>query len=152
MKICLISTAPAEQWQINHLYLSDCYMTVEGVTPIVVIFNHTHKWRLQWKLQRQLGRTLQAPIGIDCGMMVFNVSDDKQRCICNMQLLLQLMRPLRAQRGHLIPLWARRCPISVPSHLQLGGTLVPRSTRHCLPPPPQLHIDSSPSMSNQLLV
>ena len=98
MKICLISTAPAEQWQINHLYFSDCYMTVEGVTPIVVMFNHTHKWRLQWKLQRQLGRTLQAPVGIDCGMMVFNVSDDKQRCICNMQLLLQLMRPLRAPK------------------------------------------------------
>ena len=48
MRICLISTAPAEQWQINHLYFSDCYMTVEGVTPIVVMFNHTHKWRLQW--------------------------------------------------------------------------------------------------------
>ena len=77
------------------------------------------------KLQWQLARTLRAPAGIDCGMMVFNVSDDKQRCVCNRQLLPQLVRPLRAQTGHLIPVWARRCPVSVPSHLQLGGTLVP---------------------------
>ena len=76
-------------------------------------------------------------------MMVFNVSDDKQRCICNRQLLPQLVRPLPVQTGHLIPVWARRCPVSVPSHLQLGGTLVPRSTRHCLPPLPQLQLSKS---------
>ena len=36
-------------------------------------------------------------------MMVFNVSDDKQRCVCNRQLLPQLVRPLPVQTGHLIP-------------------------------------------------
>ena len=103
-------------------------------------------------LLQLLGRTLLAPVGIDCGMMVSNVFVNKQRCVCKRQLLPQLVRPLLAQRGHLIPLWARRCPLSVPPHLQLGGTLVPRSTRHCLPPPPQLHIDSSPSIYNQFIV
>ena len=76
-------------------------------------------------LLRLLGRTLLAPVGIDCGMMVSNVFVNKQRCVCKRQLLPQLVRLLLAQRGHLIPLWARRCPISVPPHLQLGRTLVP---------------------------
>ena len=76
-------------------------------------------------LLRLLGRTLLAPVGIDCGMMVSNVFVNKQCCVCKKQLLPQLVRPLLAQRGHLIPLWARRCPLSVPPHLQLGGTLVP---------------------------
>ena len=35
-------------------------------------------------------------------------------------------------------------PLLTGSHLQLGGTLVPRSTRQCLPPPPQLIISCSP--------
>ena len=83
---------------------------------------------------------------------VFNVSDDKTHCICTRQLLPQLGRILLAQTGILIPVWARRIPVSVPSHLQLGGTLVPRSTRHCLPPPPQLNICHSPSIYNQLIV
>ena len=55
----------------------------------------------------------------------FNVSDDKTHCICTRQLLPQLGRILLAQTGILIPVWARRIPVSVPSHLQLGGTLVP---------------------------
>ena len=103
-------------------------------------------------LQCQLGRILLAPIGINCGMMFCNVLDDKQCCICTRQLLPQLGRILLVQIGILIPVWARRIPISAPSHLQLGGTLVPRSTRHCLPPPPQLHICCSPSIYNQLII
>ena len=57
---------------------------------------------------------------------VINVSDDMyDSVICTRQLLPQLGRILLAQTGILIPVWARRIPVSVPSHLQLGGTLVP---------------------------
>ena len=76
-------------------------------------------------MQWQLGWTLPAPVGIDCGMMVCNVLDDKQRCICTRQLLPQLWMPLLAPVGPLLPILARRGPTSVPPHLQLGGTLVP---------------------------
>ena len=63
-------------------------------------------------LLRLLVRTLLAPGGIDCGMMVSNVFVNKQRCVCKRQLLPQLVRPLLAQIGHLIPIWARGYPIS----------------------------------------
>ena len=76
-------------------------------------------------LQLQLGWTLPAPVGSDCVLIVCNDLDDKQRCIYTRQLLPQLGRPLLAPVGPLLPIWARRGPISVPPHLQLGGTLVP---------------------------
>ena len=76
-------------------------------------------------LQWQLGWTLPAPVGINCGMMVFNVFDDKMRCMNKRQLLPQLGRILLAPGGILFPPWARRIPLSVPPHLQLRGTLVP---------------------------
>ena len=80
------------------------------------------------------------PSKLHCGMIVCNDLDDKLRCISTRQLLPQLGRPLLAPVGPLLPIWARRGPISVPPHLQLGGTLVPRSTRHCLPPSPATHL------------
>ena len=62
---------------------------------------------------------------IDCGLMVCNGFDDKTRCIYKRQLLPQLGRILLAPGGTLLPPWARRVPLLVTSHLQLGGTLVP---------------------------
>ena len=78
--------------------------------------------------------------------------DDKSRCSCTRQLLHSLVRVLPHSVGVLIPTECGRTPILVGSLLQLGGTLVPRSTRHCLPPPPQLNICHSPSIYNQLIV
>ena len=55
--------------------------------------------------------------------------DDKSRCSCTRQLLHSLVRVLPHSVGVLIPTERGRTPILVGSLLQLGGTLVPRSTR-----------------------
>ena len=54
---------------------------------------------------------------------------DKKHGICTRGLTLWLMRVLRVSVGVLIPTGTRRTPISARAHLQLGGSLVPRSTR-----------------------
>ena len=70
----------------------------------------------------------------------YGVFDDNTRCFCNRQLLHLLVRVLPHSVGVLIPTERGRTPILVGSLLQLGGTLVPRSTRHCLPPSPATHL------------
>ena len=54
---------------------------------------------------------------------------DKKHGICTRGLTPWLRRVLRVSVGVLIPTGTRRTPISARAHLQLGGTLVPRSTR-----------------------
>ena len=54
--------------------------------------------------------------------------DDKSRCSCTRQLLHSLVRVLPHSVGVLIPTECGRTPILVGSLLQLGRTLVPRST------------------------
>ena len=49
--------------------------------------------------------------------------------ICTRRLTPWLRRVLRVSVGVLIPTGTRRTPISARAHLQLGGSLVPRSTR-----------------------
>ena len=76
----------------------------------------------------------------------------KKHCLCTNQLLRQLERVLPHSTGVLIPVERGRTPVLVGSLLQLGGTLVPRSTRQCLPPPPQKHNCRCPHNYNQLIV
>ena len=54
---------------------------------------------------------------------------DKKHGICTRRLTPWLRRVLRVSVGVLIPTGTRRTPISARAHLQLGGSLVPRSTR-----------------------
>ena len=82
----------------------------------------------------------------------YGVFDDKTRCFCKRQLLHLLVRVLPHPTGVLIPVECGRTPVLVGSLLQLGGTLVPRSTRQCLPPPPQQHTSRCPHNYNQYIV
>ena len=62
-------------------------------------------------------------------MMVYEGFYDKKHGICTRMLTPWLRRVLRVSVGVLIPTGTRRTPISARAHLQLGGSLVPRSTR-----------------------
>ena len=62
-------------------------------------------------------------------MMIYEGFYDKKHGICTRRLTPWLRRVLRVSVGVLIPTGTRRTPISARAHLQLGGSLVPRSTR-----------------------
>ena len=105
------------------------YYSVD-VESLITINHHSKSSRPNSDKQRRCYRGFSnSPRRIDYEMMIYEGFYDKKHGICTRRLTPWLRRVLRVSVGVLIPTGTRRTPISARAHLQLGGTLVPRSTR-----------------------
>ena len=117
--------------QVIYVVTKDNIMMVSVLMESLIAVNHhSESFRPNNDKQRRCYRGFSnSPRRIDYELMIYEGFYDKKHGICTRRLTPWLRRVLRVSVGVLIPTGTRRTPIQARAHLQLGGSLVPRSTR-----------------------